>query len=221
MTVWQDGMQPIISIVGKSDSGKTTLLEGLIAELKRRGHKLAVMKHSAEDFELDAANKDTWRFSHAGSEVSAISSGHNLAVFKHLERDFSPIELSHFVSWDCDLVLTEGFKQSDCPKIEVHRKEQGAGLVSPPHQLLGVVTDEPLEVDAPQFSKDEFHRIVDLIEQTTIAQHDEIDLFINDNYIPINPSFRNLLTRTLMAMVSGLKNVEIVKRLHLSLRRKV
>lgn len=214
-------MQPIISIVGKSDSGKTTLLEGLIAELKRRGHKVAVMKHSAEEFELDTTNKDTWRFSQAGSEVSAISSGNNLAVFKHLEHDSSPVELSHFVSWDCDLLLTEGFKQSDCPKIEVHRKEQGAELISPPHQLLGVVTDEPLAVDVPQFSKDEFHRIVDLIEQTMIARHNEIDLFIDDNSIPINPSLKDLLTRTLMAMMSGLTNIERVKRLRLSLWRKI
>ena len=65
-------MRPIISIVGKSESGKTTLLEGLITKLKQRGYKVAVIKHAGEDFELDVVNKDSWRFSQAGSTVSAI-----------------------------------------------------------------------------------------------------------------------------------------------------
>ena len=67
-------MPPIISIVGKSESGKTTLLESLIARLKERDYKVVVIKHSAEDFELDEVGKDTWRFSQASSEASAISS---------------------------------------------------------------------------------------------------------------------------------------------------
>lgn len=215
-------MQPIISIVGKSESGKTTLLEGLISKLKQRGYRVAVIKHAGEDFELDEVSKDSWRFSQAGSEVSAISSPHKLAIIKNLERDLSPQELSHFIWWDYDLILTEGFKQSSHPKIEVHRKEQGKGLLSPPQQLLAVVTDEPLDIDVPQFSRDEVQKIVDLIERTLLAQHreDDVDLFINDVYIPINQPIKNLLFRTLVAMVSGLKGIKKVKSLRISLRRK-
>ena len=215
-------MHPVISIVGKSDSGKTTVLEGLITELKQRGYRVAVIKHSVGDFELDTVNKDSWRFSQAGSEISAISSAHKLAIFKHLEHDFGPQELSHFISWDYDLVMTEGFKQHSYPKIEVHRKEQGKDLISPPEQLLAVITDEPLEVDVPQFSRNEVQKIADLIENTMLAQQKEnnIDLLINGNHTPINPSFGNLLTRTLLAMVSGLKGIEEIKSLHISLWRK-
>jgi len=213
-------MQPIISIVGRSDSGKTTLLEGLIVELKRRGYRVVVMKHSAEDVGFDTVNKDTWRFSQAGSEVSAISSGHRLAVFKQLEHDSSPQELSQFISCDFDLLLTEGFKQSNYPKIEVHRKEQDSNLVSPSQQLLAVVTDEPLEVAVPQFSKDEFQKIVDLIEKTVLTHHDEVDLLVNGTFIPMDSSGSNLLTRTLIAMVSGLKSIKGMKSMHVALRRK-
>ena len=213
-------MQPIISIVGRSDSGKTTLLEGLIAELKRRGYRVVVMKHSAEDVELDMVNKDTWRFSQAGSEVSAISSGHKLAVFKQLEHDSSPEELSQFISCDFDLLLTEGFKHSSYPKIEIHRKEQGGDLVSPPQQLLAVVTDEPLEVDVPQFAKDEVQKIVDLIERIVLTPYDEVDLLVNGTYIPMDSSVSNLLTRTLLALVSGLKIAKGIKSLRIALRRK-
>lgn len=215
-------MQPIISIVGKSESGKTTLLEGLIVKLKQRGYRVAVIKHSGEDFELDGVSKDSWRFSRAGSEISAISSSHKLAIIKNLECDLSLQELSNFICWDYDLILTEGFKQSHHPKIEVHRKEQGKELLSLPEQLLAVVTDEPLDVDVPQFSRGEVPKITDLIEKTLLAQQreEDIDLFINDAYIPINQSTKSLLLRTLVAMVSGLRSVNNVKSLHIFLRRK-
>jgi len=215
-------MQPIISIVGKSESGKTTLLEGLIVELKQRGYRVAVIKHSGEDFELDGVSKDSWRFSRAGSEISAISSSHKLAIIKNLERDLSAQELSNFICWDYDLILTEGFKQSHHPKIEVHRKEQGKELLSLPEQLLAVVTDEPLDVDVPQFSRGEVPKITDLIEKTLLARQreEDIDLFINDAYIPINQSTKSLLIRTLVAMVSSLKSVNKIKSLRIFLRRK-
>ena len=215
-------MRSIISIVGKSRSGKTTLLSGLIIELKRRGYKGAIIKHAADDFEVDKAGKDSWQLSQAGSEVVAISSPHKVAVMKQVEHDLSPQELSRFIGWDYDLNLTEGFRQSSTPKIEVHRKEQGRELVCPPLQLLAVVTDEPLAIDVPQFSRDEVQKIADLIESKLLAQRNEedIELFINETYIPINLFIKNLLARMLVAMVSGLKGVKKVKSLHISLRRK-
>ena len=215
-------MRPIISIVGKSKSGKTTLLEGLITELKQRGYKVAVIKHAAEDFELDKVGKDSWRLSQAGSSLVAISSASKLAVIRQVEHDQSPQELSRFIGWDHDLILTEGFKQSKALKIEVHRKEQGSDLLSQTKQLLAIVTDEPLDIDVPQFSKDEIQQLADLIENKlpALRKEDDVDLFINDTRIPINPFVKNLLARTLVAMVSGLKGVKEVKNLHISLRRK-
>ncbi len=215
-------MRPIISIVGKSDSGKTTLLESLISELKQRGYKVAVIKHALEDIELDKEGKDTWRFSQVGSDVVAISSPHKLALMKKLERDFSPQELSSFIVWDYDLILTEGFKQSGTVKIEVHRKEQGEGLLSPGKQLIAVVTDEPLDVDVPQFSTGEVQGLTDLIENKFLAQHrgDDIDLLVNEAHIPLNPFIKSFIVKTLLGMVSSLKGIKEVKSLHISLRRK-
>ena len=215
-------MQPIISIVGKSDAGKTTLLEELIAELGRRDYKVAVIKHSNEDVEYDTANKDTWRFSQAGSQVSAISSTQNLAVFKKLERDIRPEELSCIIGGDCDLILTEGFKQGNYPKIEVHRKELGSDLVSSPQQLIAVVTDEPLEIDVPQYTRNEIGDIADLIENRILSSQykEDADLFINGKFISTNPAFRNLLFNTLLTMVSDVTESEEITSLGVSLRRK-
>jgi len=215
-------MRPIISIVGKSESGKTTLLESLIVALKQRGYKVAVIKHAVEDIELDKQGKDTWRFSQSGSDVVAISSGHKLALMKKLERDFSPQELSRFIAWDYDLILTEGFKQSSTVKIEVHRKEQGEGLLSPVKQLLAVVTDEPLDINVPQFSMREVQGLANLIENKLLAQRrgDDVDLLVNEAHIPLNPFVKSLMAKTLLGMVSSLKGIKEVKSLHISLRRK-
>ncbi len=215
-------MPPIISIVGKSGSGKTTLLEGLIAELKRRGYKVAVMKHSDKNLELDTVNKDSWRLSQAGSELSVLSSANKLAIFRDLTATLYPEDLSCLISWDYDLLLTEGFKGSHYPKIEVHRQEQGNDLVSPPEQLLAVVTDQPLEIDVPQFAKDEVNQIADIIESQIRAQpkEDNVALMINHSYVPLSPSLQNLLRRTLLAMVSALRNIPEVNSLRVWLRRR-
>jgi len=215
-------MQPIISIVGKSEGGKTTLLESLIVELKRRGRKVAIIKHTHHDFEIDEIGKDSWRFSQAGGDVVTVSSPCRFAIFKKTEQDLGPQELARFIVGDYDLILTEGFMRSDTIKIEVHRKELSAELLCSPQQLLAVVTDEPLTVDVPQFSKDEVEKIVDLLEDKVIAQREEedVELFINDTYIPIKLFVREFLTGALIGMVSNLKGVKEVKSLNISLRRK-
>jgi len=214
-------MRPIISVVGKSESGKTTLLENLISELKQRGYKVAVIKHTVEDIELDKQGKDTWRFSQVGCDVVAISSGDKLAVMKKLERDFSPQALSRFIAWDYDLILTEGFKHSGTRKIEVHRKEQGEGLLSPPKQLLAVVTDEPLDIDVPQFSKDKVRELADLIEDKLLSQRsgEDVDLLVNEAHVPLKLFVKSFMAKTILGMVSSLKGVKEVKSLHISLRR--
>jgi len=214
-------MPPIVSIVGKSDSGKTTLLEALIKVLGQRGRRVAVIKHAADDFELDTPDKDSWRFSRAGSEVAAISSKNRLAVIRRLENDLDLQSLLPYIGADCDLVLTEGFKQYPCPKIEIVRGEQGSDLVSPPEQLLAIVTDKPVNVKVPQFNKAEVDKIADLIEQKyLVGAEDSVDLFANGRYVPLDRSGKNLLLRTLMAIASGLKVTEQLRTLSVFMRRK-
>ena len=211
----------IISVVGKSDSGKTTLLEALIKVLTQRGRRIAVIKHAADDFELDTQNKDSWRFSQAGSEVSAISSKGKLAVVRRLENDPDPQELAQYAGADCDLVLTEGFKQHPYPKIEIIRSDQGAELVSPPEQLLAIVTDTPVDINVPQFTREAVVEIADFIEQKYLASTENgVDLYVDGTYAPLDMAGGNLLLRTLVAMISGLKKIDQMPRLSIFIRRK-
>jgi molybdopterin-guanine dinucleotide biosynthesis protein MobB len=214
-------MRSVISIVGKSSSGKTTLLEKLIAELKRRDHKVAIVKHSHHADDLDTAKKDTWRFTQAGAELSAINSLDHLAIYRRMDHFFDPQEISSSILWDYDIILTEGFKGSPYPKIEVHRAEQGQELLTDPRQLLAVVTDEPLEVKVPQLSHDDVTGIADVIESRINAEDhgNDFDVVVNGAIIPVSPALKDLLTRTLLAMVPGTQG-NGVKSLHVSLRRK-
>jgi molybdopterin-guanine dinucleotide biosynthesis protein MobB len=215
-------MQSIISIVGKSSSGKTTLLEGLIGELQRRGRRVAIVKHSHHPDALDTPSKDTWRFTKAGSALSAINSLDHLAVYRRVDHYFDPQEISTSIFWDYDIILTEGFKSSGYPKIEVHRAEQGSDLVSDPRQLLAVVTDEPLDLDVPQFSHADVAGIADFIEKVIEAEsrENDLDVVVNGARLSLEPPLEDLLVRTLTAMLPHAPGNGKWKSLHVSLRRK-
>ena len=215
-------MHSIISIVGKSSSGKTTLLEKLIVELKRRGYKVAIVKHSHHKDDLDTAAKDTWRFTQAGTELSAINSLDHLAIYRRMDSFFDPRDLSNFVLWDYDILLTEGFKGSSYPKIEVHRGEQGKELLTDHKLLLAVVTDEPLDIAVPQLAHDDVNGVADVIEKMIISQNGQTDLdvVINGVATTVSPALKDLLARTLTAMIPGPQGNGEIKNLHVSLRRK-
>jgi molybdopterin-guanine dinucleotide biosynthesis adapter protein len=216
-------MRSIISIVGKSSSGKTTLLEKLIAELKRRGYKVAIVKHSHHKDDLDTAAKDTWRFTQAGTEISAINSLDHLAIYRRTDNYFDPRDLASYVAWDFDILLTEGFKGSSYPKIEVHRAAQGKDLVTDPTLLLAVVTDEPLDVVVPQLSHDDVNGVADIIEKTLITNdgQTELDMVVNGQPVTMNPALQEMLARTLTAMIPTPPGNGEIKNLHISLRRKI
>jgi molybdopterin molybdotransferase len=156
---------PIVSIVGKSQSGKTMLMEQLIAEFKRRGYKIAALKHSRGGIEIDHPGKDSWRFSQAGSDAVLISSPDKLAFFKNLNHDLDIEEIVSIVGPEFDLILVEGFKKSKIPKVEVHRKELGDDLLCSPEELSAIVTDEPLDTDIAQLPWGDAVAVADFIEK--------------------------------------------------------
>ena len=95
---------PMISVVGKSDTGKTTLLEKLVAELKRRGYRVATVKHDTHGFDIDQPGKDSWRHAQAGSDVVVISGPDRLALIEKREREMTLDEIADRVS--SSIILT-------------------------------------------------------------------------------------------------------------------
>ena len=159
---------PIVSIVGRSRSGKTLLMEQLIAEFKRRGYRVAALKHSRGGMEVDYPGKDSWRFTQAGSDAVFVSSPGKLALIKSVEHEPDIEEILRMIGPDFDIVLAEGFKRSNLPKIEVHRGDLGDELVCQSDELLAVVTDAQLDAGVTRLSMGDTGAIADLIEHSVV-----------------------------------------------------
>ena len=112
-------MPNIISIVGKSNSGKTTLIEKLVPVLSKKGYKVATIKHDAHSFEIDKEGKDTYRHKKAGAKAVIISSSEKVALIKDVYKEADLDDLTMLLPDDIDIILTEGYKRSNMPKIEV------------------------------------------------------------------------------------------------------
>ncbi|MDW8102021.1 MAG: molybdopterin-guanine dinucleotide biosynthesis protein B [Anaerolineae bacterium] len=198
---------PIISVVGRSNSGKTTLLEKLIAVLKKRGYRVGTIKHDTHGFDIDHPGKDSWRHAQAGSDVVVIASPNRLALIKRLESELTLDEVASYIT-DVDIILTEGYKRADKPKIEVHRKAVGGDLLCSPQELLAVVTDEPLNVPVPQFSFEETEALADLLEARVLEKREFplVSITVDGRGVPIFKEFtRQIVARTIKGMVSALQ----------------
>ncbi len=156
---------PVISFVAKSGSGKTTFLEKLIPVLKARGVRVGVLKHHAHATPFDVPGKDTYRLAQAGADVVVGACAVQIAVFYQEDgaADLGGVIDRHFGG--VDLVLAEGFKRGNYPKIEIHRAAHplAGQLLCDPGELLALVTDEPLSSSAPQFDLEDAAGVADFL----------------------------------------------------------
>ena len=158
---------PVVSVVGRANVGKTTFLERLIRELKRRGYRVGTIKHYEHDFEIDQPGKDSWRLAQAGSDVSVISAPQKMALVRRLQAELLLDEVVAAMP-ALDIVLTEGYKQANKPKIEVIRQAVTRELLFAPPELIAVASDLPLVVAVPQFGLDDASGVADLLEKKYI-----------------------------------------------------
>ncbi len=157
-------MLPIISVVGKSKSGKTTLIEKLIPELKKRGYRVGTVKHASHDFDMDKKGKDSWRHKAAGADTVIVVSRERIVMVK--DENFVQLESIEKYFDDVDLVITEGFKKEKRPKIEVYRSHKNKKpLCNDDKTFIALVTDTNISVNVPTFSLEEIEALSDLIEK--------------------------------------------------------
>ncbi len=163
-------MIPIVSIIGKSNTGKTTLIEGLIREITHRGYRVATIKHNRHGFEIDHEGKDSWKHRRAGAHLTVIASPEQVALIEDTKKDYAIAELRDRYISEVDIILIEGYKKNPYPKIEVYRKEiSGQPLATSDDNLIAIVTEDPVTVDVPRFHKEDIVEITDLI----------VDLFLD------------------------------------------
>lgn len=140
---------PIIGFVAPSGTGKTTLLKTLISLCKAKNIRLAVIKHSHHDFEIDTPGKDSYELRKAGAEQMLIASPYRWALISESRCDANEVDLNTLLlqldQKQLDLILVEGFKQEHYPKIE---------LVRAPHHQLSLAAADPdviaIATDGPE-----------------------------------------------------------------------
>ena len=153
----------ILCFAGRSNSGKTTLIERLIPALTRAGYKVATVKHAGHGFELDTEGKDSWRHKQAGASVVVVLSKGSMAMFADLPEEIKVEEVrDKYLDSQIDLIIAEGWKSEGYPKIAVVREELSE-LNTSLDGLLAIVSMKPIEVSVPCFDRDDIDGLADLI----------------------------------------------------------
>lgn len=154
---------PILSFVGRSNSGKTTLIERVIPELVRAGYKVATVKHAGHGFDLDTEGKDSWRHKQAGASSVVIISKSSLAMFADVSDHMNVEDVrERYLDASYDLILAEGWRSEGYPKIVVVRDQIGEAPVSQ-DGLLAVVSNKPVETSVPLLDPDDVAGVAALI----------------------------------------------------------
>lgn len=165
-----------LSFVADSGTGKTTLIEALLRELKTRGYRVGAVKHDAHKFEIDHAGKDSYRFTHAGADTTVIASDTKVALVSRLAQPLRVEEIIERHFQDVDLVLTEGFKASSLPKVLLFRSDLSTDLRSLKNRVEGEFV--AIATNSPQDALlDEGVPVLDLNQPQLIANFIEEKFF--------------------------------------------
>ena len=163
-------MTVAIGIIGCKNSGKTTLIEGLLKEFASRGLCAATIKHDAHDFEINIPGKDTWRHRAAGSKLTIIASASKVALVRETEREAELHELLDLVDDSFDLVLVEGMRSSPLPKILVRRPAVGDDPPGIRGTIMAVVSgDDDAGPRAVLFRPNDVAALADLIQARLLS----------------------------------------------------
>lgn len=158
---------PVVGLAGFSGSGKTTFLEKLIVELKNRGYRVGIVKHTHHEVDFDRPGTDSWRHAKAGADVVALAAPAGVSLVKKCDSDPAPEEVIAMID-GVDLVVVEGYKRGKWAKIEVFRQGVAERPTVSPEELIAVVSDAPLSTAAPCFGLDDAAGVAGLIEEVIL-----------------------------------------------------
>jgi len=162
-------MQRVLGVTGWKNSGKTTLVERLVAELVARGWKVSTVKHAHHAFDIDHEGTDSFRHRAAGASEVAIVSTNRWALMHELRDEDEP-PLADILARlsPCDLVIVEGYKRDRHPKIEARRSQarDTTPLAPSDPTIIAVATDHPAAGNGvPVFDLDDIASIADFAER--------------------------------------------------------
>lgn len=213
-------MIPIICVVGKSNTGKTTLLEKLIPELTARGYRVGTVKHDVHGFDMDRPGKDSWRHAQAGASTVVVSSPEKVAILSRVQREKNLEEIAQIIGDEVDIILCEGFKRSNQLKVEISRSEVSTDLLCTEEELVALVSDVQHPLRVPQFGLDDVKGLADLIEAAYLRHRrvEPVTLIVDGKPVPIKGFVQDILDRGVRGMVSTLHGTEGARTIVLKLQ---
>ncbi len=146
----------IISIVGKKNAGKTTLIKTLIPELKERGHRVGTLKYNIKEFKIDHEGKDTYKYYHSGADSIALTSQDEIAVIKKVTDPPGISEIIAKYLNDVNIVFVEGYKGEDYPSIKIVESKE----TETDNELI-LIREDP---ETKRFSTEDTNKALNFIE---------------------------------------------------------
>jgi len=202
---------PILSVVGRSKSGKTTLLEKLIRELAARGRRVGTIKHHYHGpVTVDVPGKDSWRHRQAGARAVALVSPDTVFVVRDSAEGMSLEALTHLGLCGVDLVLTEGFKSGPMPKIEVNRRAQQAPLLcGPADRLVAVVSDWDTGAPVRHFGLEDIAPLADFIEQGYLQKSGRpgLEILVAGRRHTLDPQVEAVFVRVVRSLLGDCRDL--------------
>ena len=200
----------ILGIVGKSDTGKTTLILNLIPELVKRGYKVGTAKNCPHGFNIDKKGKDSWRFSQSGSGGVLLISPDEFVIARKREKKDSENILGLFTLLfnDFDIVLVEGFSSlQKVRKIELLRKEISDKMDPSLRNVVAVISDVAVKTDKPVFKPNEIINMVDFMEKEMEKDNKEknVEVLVNGKKVPLNFFLQQVVKNLAIGVVEPLK----------------
>jgi molybdopterin-guanine dinucleotide biosynthesis protein B len=203
-------MLPVLCVVGRPGSGSAAVVEGLVRKLTGKGVRVAVIAQDDKTASLDALSPQAARYASAGSEMVTISAPGTVATVRRVKEAPSLDELVWEMRDEYDIVLADGFQHSSYPKLEVHRADEGEGLLCHKNELLAIVGERPAGLDIPSFAADDLSGLTELVRRRFLAAEpgEDAALFIDGVRLPLALFVRKIVATTVLGMVRSLKGVE-------------
>jgi molybdopterin-guanine dinucleotide biosynthesis protein B len=211
----------IVSIVGYKKSGKTTLVEQIIRILKSKGYTLGVLKYTGEGLPDELKGKDTTKFRAAGADTVGLCGEDHFSLSKAGGHPALPLDrLAAFFFPEADLVVTEGFKKQNFPKIALLSEGQEEKLLAEVQGVvLATVGPRPFRDDLPHFQAEEADRIVEMLEKRFLKERREprIRVWLDGERIPMKDFVQDIIIQGIMGMLGTLRGFIPARRVDITL----
>lgn len=216
-------MIPVVCIVGKHNAGKTTLLERLIPCLRERGRRVAAVKHAAHGFALDREGSDSQRLAQTEAAAVLVGGPGSAAIFVTVPASAAlPQLLGLLPPLGFDLVLVEGYKRSDFPKVEVHRAALGPDLLVSEEELAAVVSDSGRDFGVPVIDSNDTAGLAAFLDERYVRpglERDAIRVTVDGEEVRLNAFASAVIAGGIQGMLSALKGVGEPADVRIELRR--